>query len=160
MNYNRPESIEHLRKLAKLLDSSIPLPGGYRIGIDGFLGLIPGIGDIAGGLASSYIIIISAKIGASTTTLLRMVINVLIESLLGLIPLFGDVFDFIWKANEKNLVLLETQLKKNPPKNSPEQRLKAAAIILIIFLLTGIVVFAYLALWILLRLVEALWISG
>ena len=156
MRSSTPKRIERLRKLARLLDSSIPIPGGYRIGIDGFLGLIPGIGDFAGGLASSYIIIESARLGASTATLVRMVLNVLLESLVGIIPLIGDLFDFVWKANEKNLALLEKQLHSAPSQNSAEQRLKATAVVLIIMLLAGIIVLTSLALWVLLRVVETI----
>jgi hypothetical protein len=138
------------------LDSIIPLPGGYRIGIDGLLGLIPGIGDIAGGVASSYIIIESARLGASTTTLLRMVFNVLVESIIGLIPFLGDLFDFIWKANEKNTALMEKQLHEPQPPNSPEYRLKVTVVIIILVLFLSIVVLAYLGFMILIRLIEAL----
>jgi hypothetical protein len=137
------------------LDSIIPLPGGYRIGIDGLLGLIPGIGDIAGGVASSYIIIESARLGASTTTLLRMVFNVLVESIIGLIPFLGDLFDFIWKANEKNTALMEKQLHEPQPPNSPEYRLKVTVVIIILVLFLSIVVLAYLGFMILIRLIEA-----
>ncbi len=148
-NYSSQASrrLKRLRKFSRLLDSSIPLPGGYRIGIDGFLGLIPGVGDIAGGLASSYIIIEAAQLGASTTTLLRMVFNVLLESLVGVIPFLGDVFDFIWKANDKNFALLEKQLqatKLNRSQNSsPERRLQKTAVILIVLLLLGLLSLAY-----------------
>lgn len=150
------QRISRLRYLARLLDSSIPIPGGYRIGIDGFLGLIPGIGDIAGSLASSYIIIESARLGASIATLTRMVLNVLLESLVGIIPLVGDLFDFFWKANEKNLALLEKQLHSAPPQSSAENRLKATAVVLIILLLAGIIVLTSLALWVLLRAIAAI----
>lgn len=160
MKPTKPLRVERLRALARLLDSAIPLPGGYRIGIDGFLGLIPGVGDIAGGLASSYIIIESARLGASTASLVRMVLNVLLESIVGIIPLVGDIFDFVWKANEKNLALLEKQLNSTPPKSSPKQRLKVTAIILITLLLAGIIVLAYLALWVLFHLFKEIWITG
>ena len=135
--------LKRLRSFSRLLDSSIPLPGGYRIGLDGFLGLIPGIGDIAGGLASSYIIIEAAQLGASTTTLLRMVFNVLLESLVGIIPFVGDIFDFVWKANDKNFALLEKQLHRATPDSSPERRLQKTAVILVILLLTGLLALAY-----------------
>ena len=135
--------LQRLRRFSRLLDSSIPLPGGYRIGIDGFLGMIPGVGDIAGGMASSYIIIEAAQLGASTTTLLRMVFNVLLESLVGLIPFVGDLFDFVWKANDKNFALLEKQLQSARPAGSPEQRLGKTAIVLIILLLLGLLSLAY-----------------
>lgn len=139
------ERLKRLRRFSRLLDSSIPLPGGYRIGIDGFLGMIPGVGDIAGGMASSYIIIEAAQLGASTTTLLRMVVNVLIESVVGVIPLVGDIFDFVWKANDKNFALLEKQLHHAKPHDSAERRLKKTAFVLIALLMLGLASLAYLS---------------
>lgn len=147
--------LQRLWALSRLLDSAIPLPGGYRIGLDGIIGLVPGFGDIAGSLASSYIIIESARLGASTATLLRMVVNVLLESVIGLIPLLGDLFDFAWKANVKNMVLLEEQLKTAPPASSPETRLKAAVLIVVLLMLTLTAALAYLGFQLLLRLVAA-----
>jgi hypothetical protein len=149
--------IKRLRSLSRLLDSAIPLPGGYRIGLDGLIGLIPGIGDVAGGVASSYIIIESARLGASIPTLLRMVFNVLLESIIGLIPIFGDLFDFVWKANEKNMALMDKQFNSAQPKNSsPEHRLKLTVFIIIFFLISGLIALAYLAVMLLFVLIAAL----
>lgn len=93
-------------KLSWLLDNSIRLPGGYRIGLDGFIGLIPGLGDFISGLLSSLIIIKANQQGVPRIIIFRMFINVLIDTMLGSLPLVGDVFDFIWKANQKNSALL------------------------------------------------------
>jgi hypothetical protein len=147
--------LERLRALSRLLDSAFPLPGGYRIGLDGIIGLIPGFGDMAGSIASSYIIVESARLGASTTTLLRMAMNVLVESLVGLIPFLGDLFDIFWKANVKNMVLLEKQLATAPPASSPETRLKAAVFIVLFLMLAGVAAIAYLGFTLLLRLIAA-----
>ncbi|ASJ73750.1 DUF4112 domain-containing protein [Granulosicoccus antarcticus] len=95
-----------LERLAHLMDSSIRLPGGFRIGLDGIIGLIPGIGDAIGLLISSYLIGKAATIGASRLVLARMVGNVLLETLLGSVPLIGDLFDFAFRANNKNMQLL------------------------------------------------------
>ncbi len=152
--------LHRLQSLSRLLDSSIPLPGGYRIGLDGLIGLIPGFGDMAGGIASSYIIIESARLGASTPTLLHMVFNVLVESIIGLIPFLGDLFDFVWKANEKNMALMEKQLKTPQPRNSPEHRLKATVVIIVLILFFGLLALGYLGFLILLRLIDAVHGSG
>jgi hypothetical protein len=74
------------------------------------IGLIPGIGDAAGAVLSSYILLEAGRLGVSRSTLLRMGANVLLDSAVGLIPLAGDLFDAGWKANQKNLVLLERSL--------------------------------------------------
>ena len=101
-----------LRRLAHALDTAIPLPGGYRVGWDGIIGLIPGIGDLAGTALSSYIIVQAHRLGAPLVVLLRMAINVLIESAVGIIPLVGDLFDFAWKANRRNVELLDDHLDR------------------------------------------------
>lgn len=152
--------LRRLRALSRLLDSAFPLPGGYRIGLDGIIGLIPGFGDIAGSVASSYIIIESARLGASTATLLRMVANVLVESVIGLIPVLGDLFDIAWKANEKNLALMDRQLSAAPPASSPETRLKATVFIILALMLLGIAGIAWLGFSLLLKVAAALQGAG
>lgn len=100
-------------KLSWLLDNSIPLPGGYRIGLDGFIGLIPGLGDFISSLLSSLIVIEAHHAGAPRSVLFRMLINVLIDTVVGSLPLVGDAFDFVWKANQKNSQLLN-RYKQSP----------------------------------------------
>lgn len=96
-----------IARLAWLLDESIRLPGGFRVGIDGFIGLIPGVGDLLGLAASSYILYLARQAGAGKVVLLRMAANALLEAILGSIPVLGDVFDFVFKANMRNLKLLQ-----------------------------------------------------
>jgi hypothetical protein len=96
-----------IERLGWFLDESITLPGGYKIGVDGFIGLIPGIGDFIGGLLSSVIIYKAHQIGVPRMVLGRMIINMMIDTVLGAIPIAGDVFDFVWKANKRNVALLE-----------------------------------------------------
>jgi len=100
------ERIRRLRSLAWLLDNSIPLPGGYRIGLDPLIGLVPGLGDALGALFSAYIIIEARSLGAPRSILLRMIGNVALETVVGAIPFAGDVFDAVFKANSRNLALL------------------------------------------------------
>jgi hypothetical protein len=103
--------LKRVRALAWLLDNSIPIPGTrLRIGLDPLIGLIPGLGDAAGALVSGYILLEAGRLGASRSTLLRMAANILIEAVVGWIPLAGDLFDAGWKANQKNLALLEQAL--------------------------------------------------
>ena len=99
-----------LERLSYLMDSSIPLPGGYRIGWDGIIGLIPGIGDLAGLGISLYIIAMARRLEASNSTLLRMLGNVALETVVGAIPIIGDLFDFGFKANVRNMRLLDSHL--------------------------------------------------
>ena len=104
----RPGSrIERLEALARLLDTRFTLPGtGVRFGLDGLLGLIPGVGDTVTGLISAYLIAEAAKMGARKRTILRMAWNAGLDMVLGAIPVVGDLFDFAFKANRKNVGLL------------------------------------------------------
>jgi hypothetical protein len=97
----------HAATLARLLDSAITLPGGFRIGLDGIIGLIPGVGDAVSALFSLIIMQEAYRRRVPKMILVRMAINILIDTLVGAIPILGDVFDFFWKANIKNARLLE-----------------------------------------------------
>ena len=101
---------DRVHRLGWWLDESIRLPGGFRIGLDGIVGLIPGIGDVIGLALSSVIVLDAGRRGVPPSILLRMAANVLIEMVIGSIPLIGDVFDFVWKANTRNLRVLELAL--------------------------------------------------
>lgn len=104
-------TLEQLRSLSNILDNAVGIPGTrYRVGLDPVLGLLPGVGDYAGAMMSSYIVIQAARLGASRPTLGRMVSNILLESLVGTVPFVGDLFDAGWKANVKNIALLEEHL--------------------------------------------------
>jgi hypothetical protein len=110
-----PQEIElrraRLNRLAWLLDSSMRVPGtDFRIGLDALLGLLPGAGDAAGVLLSGYIVLEAARMGAPGRTLVPMVLNVAVEAFVGAIPLAGDVFDAAWKANQRNVSLLNAWL--------------------------------------------------
>lgn len=94
--------------LARLLDTAIRIPGtNIRLGLDAVLGLIPGAGDAVGALLSSYIILAAARQGAPRAVLLRMIGNVAIDSVIGAVPVIGDIFDIAFKSNARNAALLE-----------------------------------------------------
>jgi hypothetical protein len=98
---------DQLDRLAWWLDSAIAVPGTrLRVGLDALIGLIPGVGDLTGMLMSSYIIAVAARRGAPPAALARMAINVALETLIGAVPILGDVFDALWRANERNVRLL------------------------------------------------------
>jgi uncharacterized protein DUF4112 len=97
--------------VATVLDDAVRVPGtNFRIGIDPLVGLIPGVGDLLGAAASLYIILEAARAGAPASVLLRMAANVAIDTLVGAIPVLGDVFDFGWKSNTRNARLLARHL--------------------------------------------------
>ena len=102
---------ERLNRLAWLLDSSIPSPGtGLSIGLDALIGLVPVLGDLIGVALSSYIIKEAHALGVSRAILTRMAFNVAVEGLAGLVPFAGDLFDAGWKANQRNVRLLNDWL--------------------------------------------------
>jgi uncharacterized protein DUF4112 len=99
--------LERMRFLANLLDTCIILPGGYRIGIDPILGLIPGVGDVLGVGLSLYLVREASKLGVPKWIVMRMLGNIALEGLIGFVPVLGDIFDAAFKANVRNLRLIE-----------------------------------------------------
>jgi hypothetical protein len=103
--------LKRIRLLSRLLDEQFRIPGTtYRVGLDGLLGLIPGVGDAAGALLSAYIVYEAIRLGVPSTVLLRMLANIGIDTVGGAIPVVGDIFDMAWKTNKKNAALLHDYL--------------------------------------------------
>lgn len=108
---------EWIRKLAWLLDECIRI-GPWAIGFDGLIGLIPGVGDALTSLFSAWIILSAARDGAPRATIARMMTNVAIDTALGAVPLVGDLFDFLYRSNSKNLKLYQQALNgESRPKH-------------------------------------------
>ncbi len=123
------ETRERLRWLAWLLDSSIPIPGTrLTIGLDAVIGLVPFLGDLVGVVLSSYILGEAARLGAPRSLLWRMAFNVGVEGVVGIVPLAGDVFDAAWKANQRNVRLLDAWLDE-PRKAKRQSRLFVALLV-------------------------------
>lgn len=118
-----------LERLAWLLDESIPLPGGFRIGFDSVIGLIPGIGDGVGLATSTYILTEAWRAGAGKLLLLRMMVNIVIEAIVGAVPIVGDLFDMAWKSNSRNVALMRQHM------GDSEQARKRSLTFLIVLLL-------------------------
>lgn len=106
-----PPALRNAQSLARLLDSSIRVPGtSFRFGLDPLIGLIPGIGDIAGVVLSTSILFSAARLGVPRATLLRMGANIAIEAVVGAVPLLGDLFDAAWRANVRNVRMIEAHV--------------------------------------------------
>lgn len=132
-----------LSRFAWLLDNSIRLPGGFRLGLDGIIGLLPGVGDFATAAIASYIIARAAFMRAPASVLARMGLNVLLDLFIGIVPLFGDVFDVVFRANVRNIRLLEAHLD-DPGSTRSQSRwiivITLSAIVLLLFLAFAITV--------------------
>jgi len=103
-----PSTLPQLRRFAVWLDAGIAVPGtSIRVGLDPLLGLVPGLGDAAGALLAAWILVEAIRMGASRATLARIAFNIAVDALVGAVPVLGDVFDVVWKANLKNVALLE-----------------------------------------------------
>ena len=108
--------LERLDRLADLLDSRFRIPGlGVRFGLDGILGLVPGVGDVATLGPSAYLVWRAHRLGADRRTLARMAANAGVDFVVGGVPLLGDVFDVAFKANRRNIELLKRHLSERDP---------------------------------------------
>jgi hypothetical protein len=104
-------SIRRLRRLSYLLDDVIRIPGTpYRIGIDPLLDVLPIGGDFLGTAFSVYIVLEAARLGVPRAALVQMVLNILLDTVISTVPVLGTVVDATWKANRKNIALLQEHL--------------------------------------------------
>jgi len=105
--------LKRIRVLATLMDNAFRVPGtSFRFGWDSILGLIPGVGDVATGIASASIIGYAIRLGVRKGVLARMLANLAVDVTIGAIPLLGDLFDAAFKSNVRNVALLEHELAR------------------------------------------------
>ena len=108
------KNLKRIRKIAKLLDTAIGIPGTkFRIGLDPILGLIPGGGDLITAGISAYMIFLATRFGLEKSDIFKMIQNIILETAVGTVPIAGDIFDAYFKANMRNLEILERHLAKN-----------------------------------------------
>jgi len=113
----------------------------FRVGLDPLLGLVPGIGDALGALASSYLVLVAVRLGAPASVVGRLVLNIAVDAIVGAVPFLGDLFDFAFRANVRNLALLEEWLERPGPTRRASGAVVAAAL-LAMLLLVGALAFA------------------
>jgi hypothetical protein len=132
-----PRDLVALRRFAFVMDQAFQIPGTKaRFGLDAVVGLIPGIGDVIGGVLSTWIIAGALRHRVPTRVILRMVLNVVVDLIFGAVPVAGDVFDFLFEENMKNMRLLEKHRdRKRPPRRTSEIALVLGAIIAFVVLL-------------------------
>ena len=107
----REEAQRRLQRIAKLMDSQIRVPViGLRIGADAIIGLVPGVGDIVSGAIGAYLIYEAQRLGIPRAAVLRMVANIAFDTAIGAIPFAGDIWDFFFRANDRNMQILARHL--------------------------------------------------
>ena len=135
--------VERVRALGKLLDTAVRIPGtDITLGLDPILGLVPGLGDVAGAAMSGYIVYAAARLGAPTSVVSRMLLNIAADTAAGAIPLLGDLFDVAWKSNARNVSLLERHLADPRATRRASAGVMALAIGGVVLLAVGAVVVA------------------
>lgn len=140
-------TLQRVRALSRVLDDLVRIPGTrFRFGLDPLIGLVPGLGDAAGAVFAGIILLAGVRLGAPPIVLLRMAGNVALDAVVGAIPVAGDVFDFGFKANRRNLALLE-RYERAPGSVTWRSRLLFLALVLLVLaLLAGATVGGYLLL--------------
>jgi hypothetical protein len=140
------EKLEALRRWAVLLDSAFRIPGtNIRFGLDAIIGLIPGLGDISTPAFSSLLLLQAVRLRLPVVVQARMVLNAGIDMLFGLVPLLGDVVDVTWKANLRNLALLERHARPGvPPSRSDYAFVVFCLVLLALIAVTPIVLIVWL----------------
>jgi hypothetical protein len=115
-----PTELELLRRWAVLLDSAFRVPGtNFRFGLDALIGLVPGAGDLVAPVFTIAVLATGLKMRVPAIVQVRMVLNALIDMLIGLVPLLGDLADAAWKADLRNVALLERHARPGvPPSNA------------------------------------------
>jgi hypothetical protein len=143
--------LERLRRLGYLLDNSLPIPGTrYRVGLEAIVGLVPGLGDVVGGGFSAWIILQAARLGAPPSLLARMGWNLLVDLAVGAVPLLGDLFDAGFKANMRNLALLERHVEGPVASRRASRQFVAVLALLLVLLVVGAATLAFLVVQLLL----------
>ena len=107
----KADEMARVRALARALDSAVRIPGTrITFGLDSIIGLVPGFGDLAGGLMSGYILLAAARLGVPPSVIVRMILNLGVDTLVGAVPLLGDLFDVGFRANIRNADLIDRHL--------------------------------------------------
>lgn len=125
--------LKDLRLLTDFMDRHFKGPFGTRFGYDGLIGMVPIVGDIVTNSISVYVILRAALLGCPASVILRMGINLFVENLIDIIPFFGNLFDFFWKANSKNLKLIDQHFA-DPRRTQVSSRFFVAFAVLVVIL--------------------------
>ena len=108
-----------------------------RFGLDPIIGLVPGLGDLAGAVLSGYIVIEGIRMGVSRAGVVRMLANVGIDAIVGSVPVLGDLFDAGWKANNRNVALIERHMASPGATRTANRVVVLVAIIALLLMLAA-----------------------
>ena len=140
------DPLARARSLARLLDTAARVPGtGIRFGADAVLGLIPGLGDVAGAVLAGYLVLLAQRLGAPRSVVLRMLGNVAVDTLGGTVPLVGDLFDVAFKSHTRNLALLERAIERPAETTRTSRLLVVGTFLGLVLLVAGGLVVTVLA---------------
>jgi uncharacterized protein DUF4112 len=149
-------ALEQLRVVTRLFDQAFSVPGTrWRFGLDALIGLVPGLGDVAGAVVATYALHVARKLDAPGVVQLRLLTNIALDALIGIVPVLGDIFDFAFKAQTRNLALLDAWVA------SPERTARRSRRGLLLIPIAIIFVFATvtaLGVWMLYLLIH--WLGG
>lgn len=135
-NYQNKPSLLWVERIARLMDSKYQIPGTrLRFGLDPILGLIPIVGDAASALISGGLIMYMVRFGVSRKVVYLMLINTVLDATIGSIPVIGWVFDFFYKANNRNIKLLNEHYKEGKHTGSGTGVLITVAIVLVLLII-------------------------
>lgn len=132
---------EGVRRLAWILDDLVRIPGtDMRVGLDALIGLLPAGGDVAGGVLSAYTVVAAHRLGAGPSVIARMGLNIVIDTVVGSVPVLGDIFDAGWKSNRRNMALLDKYLETPEPvkRNSRIVLVGVLAALVAVILVTAV----------------------
>ena len=128
--------LTRVRTLARALDSAVAIPGtSFRFGLDPVIGLIPGLGDLAGAVLSGYIVLAGIRMGVSRSGVVRMLANIAIDTFVGSIPILGDLFDAGWKSNNRNVALIERHMERPGATRTANRFVVLIAVVALVLLL-------------------------
>ena len=106
-----PAAADDVRRLARVLDAAVRIPGtNFRVGLDALIGLVPGVGDAVGAALSGWIVLAAARMGLPKSVIARMLVNLGVDTVVGAVPILGDLFDIAFRANTRNVALIESAL--------------------------------------------------
>ncbi|MFD2784366.1 DUF4112 domain-containing protein [Hymenobacter rubripertinctus] len=139
--FDQDDRLRWVERISRLLDSQFRVPGTtWRFGLDPIMGLIPVVGGLPSLAISGMLILTMLRHGASGSLVVRMVVNVVLDTLIGAIPVIGNIFDFAYKANDRNVKLLRAHYAEGKHQGSGKGLI--AVLVLVLLALAGLIVWA------------------